>query len=468
MISPESQRQHVYEGARHYIAEGRTQARIVRTLHAETLRWGWGLSQAEVAAIVADAWASEDARSVPTVPVDDVRRHTELLTSTSSPSSEFVRRSSGHIVADDVDNIRIALRRFGVTLTYDAFAHRALVDGADLDDDTVDRLWMRIIDAFKFRPKKDTLRTVLSVEARAAAHHPVRAYLDRLVWDGKARLDAWLTTYGGAPSSPYVSAVGALPLLAAVRRVRQPGAKFDELLILESEQGVDKSGAVRSLCPDERWFSDDLPLGADAKQVIERTGGRWIIEAGDLHGYSSRSADQLKAFLSRQVDGPVRLAYGRLSSSVERQFVMIGTTNKRIAYLNDATGARRFWPVTVERFELAALRRDRDQLWAEAAAREAAGASIRLASELWMAAQVHQEQRREVDPWEERLGPLFEDTNAVPVEAVWQVLGVTMDYRNIRHSRRVAAIAQRFGFTREKVRRDGGKPIWWWVRDANA
>jgi predicted P-loop ATPase len=112
--------------------------------------------------------------------------------------------------------------------------------------------------------------------------------------------------------------VSALPLIAAVRRVRQPGCKFDELLILESEQGALKSGALRALCPDESYFSDDLPLGVDSKLTIERTMGKWIIEASELYGCRGREVEQLKAFLSRQADGPVRLAYARLPVVVPR------------------------------------------------------------------------------------------------------------------------------------------------------
>ena len=240
-----------------------------------------------------------------------------------------------------------------------------------LDDETVVPLWFDIDEQFKFRPTREFFDAALKHLAWKHRYHPVRDYLAGLRWDGTPRVDRWLVAYGGAADTAYVRAVGALVLVAAVRRVRTPGCKFDELLALESEvQGTEKSSALRTLCPDENWFSDDLPLASDSKVVIERTAGKWLIEASELLG-SAREADHLKSFLSRQTDGPVRLAYARLPTEVPRQFVVIGTTNECTGYLKDTTGGRRFWPVRVMRFEIARLRADRDQLWAEAAHREA-------------------------------------------------------------------------------------------------
>jgi predicted P-loop ATPase len=259
-------------------------------------------------------------------------------------------------------------------------------------------------------------------------------------------------------------------LIAAVRRVRVPGAKFDELPIFEGEQGTGKSTGLRALCPDEDWFSDDLPLGVDAKQIIERTSGRWIIEAAELHGNRGREAEALKAFLSRQVDGPVRLAYARMPTTAPRQFILIGTTNSRVGYLKDSTGARRFWPVVVRQFDVKAVARDRDQLWAEAAHREAAGSSIRLDPALWRAAAAAQEERRAIDPWEVVLEPLLAGDGLttvehVPVNAIWAALKFE-DAKHLdnRHAARVDAIVQRHGFTTKKRVRIAGKPEWCWVR----
>jgi predicted P-loop ATPase len=382
---------------------------------------------------------------------------------------EFARGSGNQIIATNLDNIRLALRRLNVHPTYNEFLNSVLLDDERLDDRNLNRLWIRLDDTFHFRPPKELLQSLILFEAEKTAFHPVRNYLQQLRWDGTPRLDGWLRTYGGAADTPYVSAVGSLVLIAAVRRVRQPGCKFDELLVLESKQGALKSSALRALCPDESLFSDDLPLGVDAKEVIERTSGKVIVEASEMVIRREKDTEVLKSFLSRQVDGPVRLAYGRLSTEVPRQFIIIATTNKTRSYLNDPSGARRFWPVAIHRFDVDALRRDRDQLWAEAAAREAAHESIRLPEELWPAATREQNKRREEDPWEDVLDELFESPDFdderridfVSVAKVWDRLGVAASMQRNADARRVAAIAENFGFTKVRMRLNGENRNWW-------
>ena len=204
-----------------------------------------------------------------------------------------------------------------------------------------------------------------------------------------------MISYGSAKDTPYVRAVGAITLIAAVRRVRQPGCKFDEMLILESEQGTEKSVALETLAVNSEWFSDDLPLSADGKRVIEQTRGRWIIEAAELSGMRKADVEHLKAMLSRRTDR-ARLSYGRMTTEKRREFIVVGTTNEK-TYLKDLTGNRRFWPVEVK-FNIHTLRRDRDQLWAEAAVREAQGESIRLDPKLWKDAADEQKERTVEEP----------------------------------------------------------------------
>jgi predicted P-loop ATPase len=125
-------------------------------------------------------------------------------------------------------------------------------------------------------------------------------------------------------------------------------------------------------------------------------------------------------------------------------------------------------PVAIKRFDVEALSADRDQLWAEAAAREAADASIRLAPTLWAAAGEQQEDRRAVDPWEPILEPLLYDAvtrvTRIAVAEIWLALGLQANHLDNRHADRVAAILQRYGFQKTKSRADGSAPVWWWVR----
>ena len=89
--------------------------------------------------------------------------------------------------------------------------------------------------------------------AHAHEFHPVRDYLESLVWDNTERLDNWLIDYAHAGASAYTRAVSALMLLSAVRRIYQPGVKFDEMVVLESAQGKGKSSLLRALCPYDAW-----------------------------------------------------------------------------------------------------------------------------------------------------------------------------------------------------------------------
>jgi hypothetical protein len=90
--------------------------------------------------------------------------------------------------------------------------------------------------------------------ARIAPFDPVRSYLEALTWDGTERLDAWLGDYFGATQSQYTALVGRFWLLGMVRRVFEPGCKFDYMPILEGPQGRGKSTALEILAPVVRQY----------------------------------------------------------------------------------------------------------------------------------------------------------------------------------------------------------------------
>jgi predicted P-loop ATPase len=88
---------------------------------------------------------------------------------------------------------------------------------------------------------------------------------------------------------------------------------------------------------------------------------------------------------------------------VPRQCVFAGTVNPD-TYLRDETGNRRFWPVRCGDIDLDALRRDRDQLWAEAVVRFNTGAAWWMEDkELAVLAGIAQEERYQGDAWDARI-----------------------------------------------------------------
>lgn len=122
-------------------------------------------------------------------------------------------------------NVRIALLKLGVSLRHDEFADRILLTGLPgfgptLEDAAINRLWLLFKERLRFSMSLDVVHIVLNDTARLNGFHPVREYLDGLAWDGKPRVDKWLSTYAGAEDSKYARAVGALVLVAAVRRIR--------------------------------------------------------------------------------------------------------------------------------------------------------------------------------------------------------------------------------------------------------
>jgi predicted P-loop ATPase len=151
------------------------------------------------------------------------------------------------------------------------------------------------------------------------------------------------------------------------------------------------------------------------------------------------------------------MAYGHKNHRVARQFVIVGTTNETDGYLRDATGNRRFWPVRVQRFDLARLRADRDQLWAEAAEAEALGESIRLDPKLYEEAAVEQEARlRDDDPLIDVLyRALGTRTGKLRISDAYLICGIESGRATQDQIDRFGRAIRKLGWERKRRRFDG-------------
>ena len=252
--------------------------------------------------------------------------------------------------------------------------------------------------------------TLVAEAVQTVAHeysfHPVREYLDSLKWDGIPRIDNWLRTYLGCDDSEFVRAVGPRWLVSAVARILIPGSQADSVLLLEGLQGIQKSSALRVLAGEE-WFADHIAdLGSKDSRVDLL--GKWIIEISELAATRGAEIEKVKAFLTARSDH-FRPPYGRRSIDVLRQNVFAASTNDEQPFV-DSTGNRRFWPVRCTRIDVNAIRRDREQLWAEAYHRFKQGEVWWLETpELNQVAKQEQDERYEPGIWDEIIVPWLDD-----------------------------------------------------------
>ena len=120
--------------------------------------------------------------------------------------------------------------------------------------------------------REKQIRAALDIVSSENSFHPIRDYLNALVWDGVERIRHLLPKYLGAEESNYVYEVTKLMMLGAISRVFHPGCKFEIMLCLVGGQGAGKSTLLRFLAIRDEWFTDDLrrlfaPVQIDADRA---------------------------------------------------------------------------------------------------------------------------------------------------------------------------------------------------------
>ena len=209
--------------------------------------------------------------------------------------------------------------------------------------------------------RKSELLDLLAAHCATTETDPFRTWLEAMhtEWDGSER--HWLgDCFPSAAADPLARWASRSITLAAVRRAFEPGAKVDEVLVLQGAvQGTSKTTALSLLATGtdgahKSWFRG-IDLSGDYKRAVEAIQGPVIVEAGELAGVSRSDIERLKHFLTTDDDGSIRLAYRRDPIPLPRRIVIIGTTNEVECLPPDPTGNRRFVVVPVsEREENAA------------------------------------------------------------------------------------------------------------------
>ena len=267
-----------------------------------------------------------------------------------------------------------------------------------VNDDDVMKLRVYLAEVYDVEFSKDNLYNMIVKIASDEKYHPIKQMIEGVKWDGTPRAEQIFIDYMGAEDNAYTRAVAKTWLTGAVRRIYQPGCKFELVPVLQGKQGRGKSTLAKALGGE--WFTDGLKdmKSKDARDFLR---GAWIIELSELSAMRKTEIEEIKQFISTTVDR-YRPAYGRLTLEFPRTAVFIATTNDN-GYLKDLTGSRRFAPILIDE-----ANRSKDvfnidpatiqQVWAEAYVWHKKHQRLYLSKEIEKIADEYREQAQDESP----------------------------------------------------------------------
>lgn len=272
------------------------------------------------------------------------------------------------------NNLSLAVARpdiCGHALRFDTFLDSMMigVDGRwrEFQDEDYYAIAMHLeqgTNGFKHIPA-DMLREAVKFTCKNQRFDTAQDWLNGLTWDGVKRVDSFLVRYVGAVDTPYTAAASRYFWSALAGRIITPGVKADMALIAVGSQGAKKTSLVHALVPDDR-FAGELDLSDERVEIARSMRGKLVMELGELSGFSKKSVEHLKAFISRQKEEWTP-KFKEFTTTMHRRCMFFGTTNSD-EILVDETGNRRWLPFRSTGADPVGLAAVRDQLWAEGAA----------------------------------------------------------------------------------------------------
>jgi predicted P-loop ATPase len=305
--------------------------------------------------------------------------------------------------------------------------------------------------------------------ARESRCHPVREYLDGLVWDGQPRLDDWLTDFVGVKKTQYTMLVARMFLIGMVARIYRPGCHMRAMPIFEGAQFRGKSTAVSIL--GGQWYGD-TPIDLNSKDAYQLIQGKWLYEIAELDAFNRAESTRIKAFISSREDR-FRAPYDRAPKDWPRNTLFFGTTNQD-EYFKDQTGNSRYWPLRaeeVDHIDLDGLVRTRDQLFAEAVKCFHAGDRWHPTREEQRDLFEPEQADREIaDPWQSMISKWLRgslDERVTVTEVITDCLKIEPGKIDSARqmSTRVGIAMKRLGWI--KKRQSGGSREWYYQRPEN-
>lgn len=211
------------------------------------------------------------------------------------------------------------------------------------DDSLNNRLGLEIEKHFGINYNANKMWEAVRFVAHQYEISPPKQYLQNLKWKGdRNAIRKLLPTYLGAEDTELNHWIMEHMILGLIKRVFEPGSKFDKMMVLVGGQGIGKSTFARYLAIKDDWFCTIENI--QGKDAVMNLMGKTVVEIEEFVALrNAKSANEAKSFLSKLSDR-IRIPYEKFSTDVPRTCILIGTLNER-TFLNDHTGERRYLPV---------------------------------------------------------------------------------------------------------------------------
>lgn len=317
-------------------------------------------------------------------------------------------------------------------------------------------------------PVVDGLEILVKL-AKINTYHPVRIYLEGLPdASDSSILDNLSSRYFGNDSA-IANIFMRKIMIAAVKRVFEPGCKHDLVPILVGAQGIRKSTFWSVLAKN---FFDDTMQDITNRDELTKINNCWFSELAEVDClFGQRSNESFKRFISTQCDR-YRPAYGRKTESFPRTSIFCGSSN-RTDLLSDDTGDRRYLVIEVfTDIDTEKLSHEVDSLWSAAILAYKQGEVAYLSKDEMMLQNANNAQYREIDAWDEPISAYLENKEYVLIRDIAAIAlktegsefgGISIEKLDSKIQKRIARILSRLGWMRGKKKKINGMTINPWV-----
>ena len=408
-------------------------------------------------------WAKHFGWRPPTPPA---RQELNITAVAEALGADTIEPSGEKLQKIEADQLLDALRAAKKQFRYNIFTQQ--IEQEDQVLEGIERYYLKLAQ-MKLKISKEVAIDCVVEVARENEYDPVKSYLEHCAntVDAPAYIDRLATTYLRPqdihhPEPTLYDNMIKCTLIAAVRRVYEPGCKHDNACVLMGEQGARKSSFWKAL--GGHFFSDALRdiQSKDDLMVLHRS---WIMEWAELdHITNKRHAGQVKAFLSQSTD-MFRVPYGKTTEAFPRRGIIVGSTNRTDGFLVDDTGNRRFWVIPVKAthkqpIDVDGLMKEVDAIWASAvyAYRNDEPSALSIEQE----EQVYKENvnymldspwREPIESWLREPKNRFEYVTADLL--LTQAVGKPVERQTRSDQMQVASILRELGYVKRKMRVNG-------------